>query len=144
MLPGLGAVAGQTIPPPASGAPLLDPLPPLEDPPLEVPLIEPLEAPLAAPLEAPLRAPLESPLAAPLADPLFADPLEAPLPLAPASMAKEKASPPHPASGRAPSAATIHEVRNKVIPYSPKFISWIAAAERARPHLTPLGAIVEN
>jgi hypothetical protein len=93
---------------------------PLEDP-LEVPLAAPLEPALAAPLEAPLDAPLEPALAAPLEAPLDV-PLAAPLfadPLAPASAARENASPPHPASGRAPKAATIRKVRSKVIWHTP-------------------------
>ncbi len=84
------------LPPPASGAPLLEPLAP---DPLEVPLVDPLVDPLEAPL------------------PL---PLETPLPLAPPSAASEKASPPHPASGRAPKAATISRVRSKVISMYPR------------------------
>jgi hypothetical protein len=122
--PGLGSLGGQTSPPPASGAPLLEPLAP---DPLEAPLVDPLVEPLEVPLAAPLEEPLAAPLDVPLVDPLFAVPLEAPLPLpleaplplAPPSVANEKASPPHPTSGRAPKTATIRKVRSKVISMYP-------------------------
>ncbi len=126
----------QQVAPPQSAEPLHSadepPLPPLGDPPLELPLAPPLEAPPAAlPLTPPLLAPpllappllapplLEPPLLAPplLAPPLLAPPLLAPPLLEPPLLVPPAEVPPlPPSSDDEPQAARVSDTKSQARP----------------------------